>query len=534
MQGVRQLVQQSRSQVFDPLARLGEAVHRAGTNQRLVDAPVHAFGIGAQTKVVQVLEGTASLALGDDRGNRPFANATHRAESVEHFAASGREAIDAGVHVGRAHLQLHAPRLVHQFHDVLDDVHVCGQRGGHELRRIVELQPRGLEGQDRVGRCVGLVEGIAGELLHLVEEIAGEAAVDAVGIRAGQKHGAHFGHFLRLLLGHGAAQQVRLAQRETGQQATDVHHLLLIEDDAVGAVQRRLQARVGIFHPRSSMLAIHVVVNRAGLQRAGAKQRHQGDDVVDGIGQKTADEVFHAPRFELEHRLSFRLLQKLVGGGFVQRHRFDVDGFLACGFALGIGGGQRPVDDGEGLEAKQIEFDEARFLHVVQIELRHHGTAALIAVEGYEIRQRCWRDHHAAGVLAGVSHHAFQLVGHVHDFRGVLVAFDEVRQGFFLVDGFGERHAHVFRNHLGQPFRQAVRLVLNAGDVAHHLSCRHGAEGDDQTDRIEAVALCHVGDDALAPFHAEVDVEIGHRHPFRVQQAFEKQVVLQRIQFGDA
>ena len=48
-----------------------------------------------------------------------------------------------------------------------------------------------------------------------------------------------------------------------------------------------------------------------------------------------------------------------------------------------------------------------------------------------------------------------------------------------------------------------------------------------------AVLVLDVVDDAVAVALAEVDVEVGHRHPLGVQEALEQQVVLQRVEVGD-
>jgi len=38
---------------------------------------------------------------------------------------------------------------------------------------------------------------------------------------------------------------------------------------------------------------------------------------------------------------------------------------------------------------------------------------------------------------------------------------------------------------------------------------------------------------SVAPVHAEVDVEVGHRYPLGVQKALEQQIELDRIEVGD-
>ena len=77
-------------------------------------------------------------------------------------------------------------------------------------------------------------------------------------------------------------------------------------------------------------------------------------------------------------------------------------------------------------------------------------------------------------------------------------------------------------------------MAQHAAGVAHHRLGRHGAEGDDLTDAVAAVLRSHIIDDLVAAVHAEVDVEIGHRHPFGVEEALEQQVVRQRVEVGDA
>src|SRR5690606_26760251 len=69
--------------------------------------------------------------------------------------------------------------------------------------------------------------------------------------------------------------------------------------------------------------------------------------------------------------------------------------------------------------------------------------------------------------------------------------------------------------------------------VPHHRLGRHGAEGDDLAHRVAAVFFCHVINYAVTAVHAEVHVEVGHGHPFRVEETFEQQVVFQRVEIGD-
>ena len=50
---------------------------------------------------------------------------------------------------------------------------VEGHRRGEELDRVVRLQIGGLVGDQRIGGGVRLVEAVAGELLHQLEDLVG-------------------------------------------------------------------------------------------------------------------------------------------------------------------------------------------------------------------------------------------------------------------------------------------------------------------------------------------------------------------------
>ena len=77
-------------------------------------------------------------------------------------------------------------------------------------------------------------------------------------------------------------------------------------------------------------------------------------------------------------------------------------------------------------------------------------------------------------------------------------------------------------------------MAEHAPGIADHRLRRHGAVGDDLRDAPSAVLVGDVVDDAVAAVHAEVDVEVRHRHALGVQEALEQQVVLQRVDVGDA
>ncbi len=111
--------------------------------------------------------------------------------------------------------------------------------------------------------------------------------------RALFKAAALLGHFVRLLLTHRTAQHVRAAEGIAGQHLGDLHHLFLVQDDAVGRLQHRLQrlvlpldVRVGdLFAP---VLTVDEVIHHARLQRPRTEQGHQCDHVFEAVGLQTS------------------------------------------------------------------------------------------------------------------------------------------------------------------------------------------------------------------------------------------------------
>ena len=86
-----------------------------------------------------------------------------------------------------------------------------------------------------------LVEAVVGELRAGIEDRHRIGVRDVVRDCAGDEALALLLHLRADLLAHGAAQQIGLAEAVAGEIARDLHHLLLVGDDAVGVLQDRLE-----------------------------------------------------------------------------------------------------------------------------------------------------------------------------------------------------------------------------------------------------------------------------------------------------
>ena len=237
-------------------------------------------------------------------------------------------------------------------------------------------------------------------------------------------------------------------------------------------------------------------------------------------------------------------LQQFVGGGVVQRQGADVQRRLAFAGAAAVDVVERPVDDGEGAQAEEVEFDEADGFDVVFVELGGNRRPRAFAVERREVGEFGRGDDDAACVFADVARQAFEGEADVDDFAHVFVCVVDVLHGVrsefglvfafcALAEGVGQGNAEDGRDGGDEAVHGGIGDAEDAPDVAQHGFGGHGAVGGDLRDALCTVFFRDVFDDFVAAFHAEVHVEVRHGDAFGVQEAFEEEVVGERVEVGD-
>ena len=139
--------------------------------------------------------------------------------------------------------------------------------------------------------------------------------------------------------------------------------------------------RIGVGNHLTPVLTVDKVINHARLQRTRSEQRHQCDDIFKTVGLKTLDQVLHAARFELEYGSGLCRLEQAVNGLVVERYGVNVEPTLTFACAGLINHFDRPIDDGEGTQTKEVEFDQARIFDIVLIVLRDQPATAFITIK---------------------------------------------------------------------------------------------------------------------------------------------------------
>jgi len=245
-----------------------QAVKGTAADQAIKSTLVDTFEVNPGAEIEQILERAVLTRLGNGL-DRPLAHPLDRPQAINDPAfIVHRELELRGIHIRRIETQLHAANLFDQDHHLVGVVHIRRQYRGHKWRRVVGFQPCGLVRHQAVGSGVGFVETVTGEFFHQVENVTGQVSVNIVIGATFNKATALLGHFFRFFLAHGPTQHVSAAEGIPGHDLGNLHHLFLIQDDAVSGCQYRLEAFVLIIGVRvrqfgTAVLTVDKVINHA-------------------------------------------------------------------------------------------------------------------------------------------------------------------------------------------------------------------------------------------------------------------------------
>ena len=248
---------------------------------------------------------------------------------------------------------------------------------------------------------MGFVEPVAGELGHQVEDLFGLVGVDALFFCTVQKDLALLFHDLFFLLAHRPAQKIGAAQRVSGHDLSGLHDLLLIDHHAEGRLQDVLEPGVRVFDLLSAVFSVDVVVDHAAAQRPRPVQGHRRDDVLELTWLEPLENPLEAFGFKLEHPRGVARGDQVVGPLVIERNVVGPQ-CRFVGAALLVDQLNRRVDDRQGLESQEIEFDQPGLLDLLHGELGDH-LALVAAFDGHTFPDGVVGDDDPGGVNTGLT-----------------------------------------------------------------------------------------------------------------------------------
>ena len=165
---------------------------------------------------------------------------------------------------------------------------------------------------------------------------------------------------------------------------------------------------------------------------------------------------------------------------------------------------------------------------------------------GQVLGERLFGDDDGRRVDTVLASQSLEALGHVDDPAGLLVGGVHLAQALGrgvpvvepldAVETCPQRGVatHDERRHgFGDPVADEIRVAEHPSGVAHRGPRLDGREGHDLRHPVRAVALGGVADHLAPVALVEVHVDVGHLLAPRVQEAFEEQVVADRVEIDD-
>src|SRR5580704_10498616 len=136
-------------------------------------------------------------------------------------------------------------------------------------------------------------------------------------------------------------------------------------------------------------------------------------------------------------------------------------------------------------------------------------------------------------MYAGVARNSFEGLRVLEQLLGLRLRSDRTFQFWIFLRRGVERDVQLVRNHSGDAVGIAIWQTHHPADVAHHALRFQFSKSDDLRDTALAVFLAHIFQDLTATRFAKIDIDVRRRNAVRIQETFEKQTVLKRIDIGD-
>ena len=269
------------------------------------------------------------------------------------------------------------------------------------------------------------------------------------------------------------------------------------------------------------------------------------DEVLEDRRLQLAQVFPHAVRLELEGADGASLLIELIGLGVVEGDVVEVDVDASCELDVGTS----LLQLGEGLQSEEVHLDESCRLDDVSVVLCTVGLGVLeVGVVGsthrHPVADGVAADDESASVDACAANGALEHLG-VLDGVGLCgvdagFSFLQLARTF---NSIGEVHLHVFArlrvlqsvgDSLAPGVAQGQGHLLHACHILDAVLRGHRGIGDDMCAVLVAILLFHPLQHASASVVVEVSIDIGQGDTVGVEETLEQEVVLQRVELGDA
>ena len=192
---------------------------------------------------------------------------------------------------------------------------------------------------------------------------------------------------------------------------------------------------------------------------------------------------------------------------------------------------QSVTDNRQIPQSQKVHFQKPQFFNGRHGKLG--GNSFIRQIQRYILIDALFGNDHTCRVRGGMSGHSFNgfcHIQHLPHLRIVFIGSFQLRiHGKGLVNG----HLQVKGNGLCDSVCFRVSYIEDAAYIPHRRLCFHGSEGDNLGNLVFPVFFNHIVNDFLTPLIAEVNINIRHADPLRIQKPLKNQIIADRINIRD-
>ena len=246
------------------------------------------------------------------------------------------------------------------------------------------------------------------------------------------------------------------------------------------------------------------------------------------LGTQFLHEALHPGTFQLEH--TFRS----AGADGSQYFRIVIVNGIHIYVSAGgiLNKFYRIMDHSQCTQPQEIHFQQSQFFQCRHGKLGDDGTVGASG-QRHEFIRRLLTDDHARRMHGGMSGQSFQALTHIDQMMHLLILLIKLSEFRVHFQRFAQGDVQFVGHHLGNGIHERIGQIHNTSHITDDTLGCQGTERNDLHHLVVAVFSAHIIDDFLSPFEAEVHINIGHGHTFRIQETFKQQIIMNGINVGD-
>ena len=337
---------------------------------------------------------------------------------------------------------------------------------------------------------------------------------------------------------HRTAQAIGLVAAKVGRRHGHLHHLLLKNRYAQGALEYLLQSRTRVLHCVRIGTRFQVRMHHAALDGAGPHNGHLHHQVVKAARFEAWQHAHLRTALDLKYTHRISPAHHVVRGWVLRRNVLQAQR-LAAPLAYQI---QTTVDSAEHAQGQHVDFEQAHRVQVVFVPLDDAALRHSRIFHRHDACERALRQHKTTHMLAEVARKALQLVRQCKPLRQACRRRDGYRIAMRLLHALDGRLQSLVehgacvhpRMLFGQSGHQSVRNLQCAPYIAQRaarpVACDHGGNGG----ALAAIFGVDVLDNFFAPLVLKVHIDIGRLVTFARYEAFKEHAHARRVYLGHA